>query len=132
MDTEDEKQEGNEEKNNMVASDDDDDSDENEVSQSNDDHTNPYFFFESQFELAILLDTIKVPLQKMDEFSKFSQAVKDLSQQRPNDIQVIVNLLNPSQKELLKKFLKTKRVIVGPGQQADNSLGPENMSQVPR
>jgi len=54
MDTEDVKQEGNEAKNKTESDDDDDDSDENE------------------FELAILLDTIKVPLQKADEFSKFS------------------------------------------------------------
>ena len=57
----------------MPEDDDEDDSDEHEVSNcANDDETNAYFYFESQFELAIVLDTIKVPLQKQDEFAKFS------------------------------------------------------------
>lgn len=114
-----------------MASDDDDDSDENEVSHPND-ANNPYFFFESQFELAIVLDTIKVPLQKMDEFSKFSQAVKDLSSRRPGDIGMIVSLLTPEQKDLLKKLLKTKRVVVGPTQQMDQNFGQNDVNQVPR
>lgn len=57
----------------MPEDDDEDDSDEHEVSEyANDDDANAYFYFESQFELAIVLDTIKVPLQKQDEFAKFS------------------------------------------------------------
>lgn len=109
VDMEDEKQDDNNGKAGM-ASDDDDDSEENE------------------FELAIVLDTIKVPLQKVDEFAKFSQAVKDLSQRRPNDIGVIVGILSPTQKGLLKKFLKTKRVVVGPTQASDATIGPDSIN----
>ena len=103
----------------MPSEDDDDDSDEHEVSSHYyDQNNNPYFYFESQFELAIVLDTIKVPLQKQDEFAKFSQAVKDLSQRRPTEIETIVSHLSPDQKEMLKKLLKTIRIVVGPGNQA--------------
>ena len=86
--------------------------------------------------MAIILDTIKVPLQKTDEFSKFSQAVKDLSARR-NDIGAIVQQLTAEQKELLRKLLKTKRIVVGPGgpqQPAEPApgFGPGDVSQVPR
>jgi len=87
--------------------------------------------------LAIILDTIKVPLQKTDEFSKFSQAVKDLSGRRPNEIGMIVQQLTPEQKELLRKLLKTKRIVVGSGIQpqpaeAPRVFGDGEVYQVPR
>lgn len=102
----------------MPSEDDDDDSDEHE------------------FELAIVLDTIKVPLQKQDEFAKFSQAVKDLSQRRPTEIEMIVSHLTPDQKDMLKKLLKTIRIVVGPGNQATPVTAgngqPSEINQVPR
>lgn len=87
--------------------------------------------------MAIILDTIKVPLQKTDEFSKFSQAVKDLSGRRPNEIGMIVQQLTPEQKELLRKLLKTKRIVVGSGIQpqpaeAPRVFGDGEVYQVPR
>ena len=121
----------------MPSEDDDDDSDEHEVSSHYyDQNNNPYFYFESQFELAIVLDTIKVPLQKQDEFAKFSQAVKDLSQRRPTEIEMIVSHLTPDQKDMLKKLLKTIRIVVGPGNQATPVTAgngqPSEINQVPR
>lgn len=66
---------------------------------------------------------IKVPLQKTDEFAKFAAAVKELSS-RPNEIGVMVGQLTAEQKEMLKKLIKTKRVVIstggeGPQQQPD-------------
>lgn len=94
--------------------------------------------------MAIVLDTIKVPLQKTDEFALFSQAVRDLNAQRPNDIGTIVQQLTTEQKELLKRLLRTKRIVVGaglanprvaqPNQQigGPNGAGPGDVSEVPR
>lgn len=84
--------------------------------------------------MAILLDTIKVPLQKTDEFSKFSQAVEDLMSRR-HDYKVIVNVLSPEHQELLKKLLKTKRVIIGNPVIEANGTQPQLLEQpyqVPR
>lgn len=79
---------------------------------------------EHQFDLGIILDMIKVPLQKTDEFAKFAAAVKELSSSRPNEIGVMVGQLTAEQKEMLKKLIKTKRVVIstggeGPQQQPD-------------
>ena len=86
--------------------------------------------------MAIVLDTIKVPLQKTDEFAQFAQAVRDLNAKRASDIGVIVQQLTNEQKDLLKRLLRTKRIVVGSGiQQAPGGgAGASNgdVNEVPR
>lgn len=86
--------------------------------------------------MAIVLDTIKVPLQKTDEFAKFAQEVRDLSSKRPKDIESIVQQLSNEQKALLKELLKTKRIVVGSGVQQPQTQaqnrGEDGNNPVPR
>lgn len=83
--------------------------------------------------MAIVLDTIKVPLQKTDEFDLFSRAVKDMASQRPNDINLIVAQLTDVQKKQLHELLKTKRIVVGGNiqgvQQQQQALNNQQMGQ---
>ena len=77
-----------------------------------------------------MLDTIKVPLQKMDEFLKFSDAVKDLSKRRPKEIEMIVSQLTASQKDILKKLLQTRRIVIGNNNKPGIAAGSQPTSIV--
>ena len=84
-----------------------------------------------------MLDTLKVPLLKVDEFLKFSEAVKDLSKRRPTEIEQIVSQLTPPQKEMLKKLLQTRRIVIrnnnNPGAPTQANMVPDqDVQQVPR